>query len=83
MPANPRGLTVREIAARYRVGKSKVRSWIRRGLLSAIDTGEHGKSRYVVMPEALAEFEKIRTAVAPPARPRKRRTVLVDFYPEG
>jgi transposase len=33
-----RGLTVADVAARYRVGEDKVRLWIRRGELAAINT---------------------------------------------
>ena len=54
-----RGLTVREIARRYRVGEDKVRLWIRRGELRAINTSEAlcGRPRWVIPPEALVGFE--------------------------
>ena len=81
-----RGLTVRDVARRYRVGEDKVRGWIRRGELRAINTAAVlcGKPRWVVMPEALAEFERRRTGGAPPkpARRRRRRTEIVDYYPD-
>ena len=81
-----RGLTVRDVARRYRVGEDKVRGWIRRGELRAINTAAVlcGKPRWVVTPEALAEFERRRTGGAPPkpARRRRRRTEIVDYYPD-
>jgi transposase len=83
--APPRGLTVSEVARRYRVGEDRVRGWIKRGEMAAINTADarRGRPRYVVTPEALERFESGRSAAAPPKVPmRKRRTVQVDFYPD-
>jgi transposase len=80
-----RGYTVADIAKRYRVGEDKVRGWIKRGELAAINTANTkcGKPRFVVPPEALAEFEQRRAAAEPkPAPRRKRRTVEVDYFPD-
>jgi hypothetical protein len=81
-----RGLTVADVAARYRVGEDKVRGWIRRGELAAINTSMAlcGKPRFVVLPSALAEFEDRRAAAQPPKPPRKRRkrADYTDFYPD-
>jgi excisionase family DNA binding protein len=80
------GLTVADVAARLRVGEDKVRTWISRGELRAINTAEHlcGKPRWVVTPEALAEFERRRTGGPPPKPPkRRRRTDTTDYYPDG
>ncbi len=80
------GLTVRDVALRYRVGEDKVRGWIRRGELRAVNTAENfcGKPRWVVPPEALIEFEKKRAGGPPPKPPRRRRRteVEIDFYPD-
>lgn len=78
------GLTTRDIARRYRVGEDKVRSWIRRGELAAINTADvrSAKPRFVVTAEALAAFERARSAAPPPKTARrKKRSVLVDYYP--
>jgi hypothetical protein len=79
------GLTVADVARRYRVSKDKVRAWIVRGELAAINTAAAlcSKPRFVVTPEALAVFEGGRT-VGPPTRRRmrKKRTKTVDFYPD-
>jgi hypothetical protein len=79
------GLTVADVARRYRVGPDKVRSWIVRGELAAVNTAAAlcGRPRWVVTADALAAFEQ-RRAGGPPPRPqrRRKRTALVDFYPE-
>jgi hypothetical protein len=81
-----RGLTVADVAARYRVSQDKIRNWIRNGSLKAINTATAlcGKPRFVVLPDALAEFEKRRAAAQPPKAPRRRRKRIdfVDYYPD-
>jgi transposase len=82
----PLGLTVADVARRYRVGEDKVRGWIGRGELKAINTSTSlcGKPRWVVMPDALAAFEQRRAGGPPPKPPRRRKaTGLVDFYPDA
>jgi excisionase family DNA binding protein len=78
------GLTVRDVAHRYRVGQDKVRRWIRRGELRAINTAAAlcGRPRWVVPPEALAEFENGRRGgPAPKTCLRRRKTQAIDYYP--
>jgi hypothetical protein len=78
------GLTVADLARRYRVSPDKVRAWIRRGELAAVNTASAlcGKPRWVVTAEALAAFEK-RRGGPPPAPPRRRRRpAVVDYYPD-
>jgi hypothetical protein len=85
-PAPATGLTVRDVARRYRVGEDKVRAWIARGELAAVNTAAVlcGRPRYVVTPEALAAFERGRAAAEPkPTRRRRpRRPGVVDYYPD-
>jgi transposase len=79
------GLTVRDVARRYRVGEDKVRTWIRRGELKAINTAAAlcGRPRWVVPADALGEFERRRAGGSPPKRPRRRRRrTVVDYYPD-
>jgi transposase len=66
------GLTVRDVARRYRVSPDKVRGWIARGELPAVNTAAAlcGKPRWVVTPDALASFERRRAGRPPPSRPR-------------
>ena len=85
-PEIPRGLTVRDVARRYRVGEDKVRGWIKRGELSALNTASVvcGRPRFVVTPEALSQFELRRTAAPMPKPAPKRRCKPrpIDFYPD-
>jgi hypothetical protein len=73
------------MARRCRVGEDKVRSWIARGELKAINTASVlcSKPRWVILPEGLAEFERRRTSgPLPKPAPRRRRVTEVDYYPE-
>jgi len=78
-------LTVRDLARRYRVGPDKVRGWIARGEIRAINTATAlcGRPRWVVIPDALAVFER-RRASGPPLVPKRkpRKTIAVDYYPD-
>jgi len=81
----PRGYTVPEVARRYRVGQEKVRGWIRRGELAAVNTATMpcGKPRWVITPDGLAAFEKLRAGGRPPKPSRRRRQPAeIDFYPD-
>jgi hypothetical protein len=64
------GFTVADIAARYRVGQDKVRGWIKRGELAAVNTSAAlcGRPRDVVTPEALAKFTVTRWHAKPGPR---------------
>jgi hypothetical protein len=77
---------VRDVARRYRVSPDKLRGWIRRGELSAVNTVPTacGKPRFVILPESLARFESGRQASTPakPAPRRKRQPAMIDFYPD-
>jgi hypothetical protein len=79
-------LTTRDVATRYRVGEDRVRGWIKSGILRAINTADVScaRPRYVVLPEHLAEFERARSAADPPkpARQRRRKTSVIDFFPD-
>jgi hypothetical protein len=86
LPASPaRGLTVADVASRYRVSPDKVRAWIRRGELAAVNTATTvcGKPRWVIPPEALSIFEQRRSSTAPTKPPRRRRQLdgWIDYYP--
>jgi len=78
------GLTVRDIALRYRVGPDKVRSWIIRGELAAVNTASRGKPRWVITPESLTAFEGRRAGGPAPkaARRPRRRAATIDYFPE-
>jgi hypothetical protein len=81
----PRGLTPREVARILRVAPVRVRAWIKRGILGAVNVAgaKCAKARFVILPHHLAEFERTRAAgPAPkPVRPFKRITP-VDYFPD-
>ncbi len=79
------GLTVREVAARFRVGKTRIHEWIRSGQLSAINTApiRSSRPRWVILPDALAAFERGRQGGAPAPQPqRRRRPAVKDYFPD-
>ena len=85
MPEPARGFTVADVAARYRVSPDKVRQWVRRGELAAVNVASSlcGRPQLRVSPEALAAFERARSAAPPPKPPRRhRRSELIDYYPD-
>lgn len=79
------GLTVRDVARRYRVGVTRVLGWIQRGELRAINRRDTlcGRPSWVIPPEALADFERCRQAPTPdaPKPARRKKTYAVDYYP--
>jgi hypothetical protein len=85
VPETARGYTVADLAKRYRVGPDKVRGWIARGELAAVNTAAAlcGKPRWVVSADALAAFEG-RRAGGPLPKPvrRSRRAETTDYYPD-
>jgi len=68
-------ISVREAAKRYRVSTAKIREFIRRGLLGAVDVGANGRSCWRITPEACQEFDE-RMAVKP--RAKRTKTIRVD-----
>src|SRR5438034_8430828 len=81
-----RGLTVRDVARRFRVGADKIRAWIANGELAAINTATVmcARPRWIVTADALAAFERRRAggALAKPTRRRRRQLANVDFFPD-
>jgi hypothetical protein len=84
LPDDTAGLTVPEFSRRYRVSEDKVRGWIARGELPAVNvaTNLSGRPRWRIMPDAVTQFEKVRGSTPPPKPPRRRhRPEVHDFYP--
>ncbi len=84
MSEQPHGWTVPELAKMLRVSEDKVRGWIRRGELAALNTAAPlAKPRFVVLPHHLTEFEQ-RHRAAPPPQTRRRRTrsATPDYFPD-
>jgi hypothetical protein len=79
-----RGLTISDVAKRFRVRRAKVLAWIRAGELPAVNTADRLRPpRWVVLPEGLATFEKRRTSTPiKPAPRRNRASVVKDYFPD-
>jgi excisionase family DNA binding protein len=78
-------MTPRELAKLLRVSADRVRGWIRSGQLHAIDvaTPRCGKSRFIILPHHVSEFERARRAgPAPKSVRRRKRTCFVDYFPD-
>jgi len=79
------GVTVPELAKLLRVGQDKIRGWIKKGMLGAVNTAseECGTKRFVIMPWHLAEWEKRRNAGPAPKQVKsKKQTTRIDHYPD-
>jgi hypothetical protein len=80
------GFTVSDLAARWRVSPDKVRAWINRGELRAVNTSATlcGRPRWVVSADAVAAFERRRSG-GPTPKPQRRRkaTDFIDFFPDA
>jgi hypothetical protein len=79
------GLTVAEFARRYRIGRDKARAMIARGEVVAVNTASTvcGKPRWIILPEALAAFEKRRRSAGEAPKPlRIKKSDVVDLYPD-
>jgi hypothetical protein len=77
-----RGYRVRELAKLLRKGRGWVLAEIQGGRMPALDLGEHGRHRYIVLPSQLEQWMRSREAVpTPPRTRRQKRTQMVDYYP--
>lgn len=78
------GYSLADIAERWSCSHSHVLNLVRSGELTALNIGTGRRARYVVMADALEEFETRRT-VAPPApatkrRAKVRRDDIIQFF---
>ncbi len=84
MLSDDRAATPSQIARKYGVGVHKVLHWIGTGELRAINVATNvvGRPRWVVTADALADFERRRSAQPKPAprrHPRKKIDVIEFF----
>jgi hypothetical protein len=79
-----RALTVRQFAHRYAIGKQRVLGMLKSGGLGAVKlTGPGGKVTYRILPHHISEWEERNAAAETPAPVRRRRrTTVLDFYPD-
>jgi len=79
------GFTVADLCRRLKIGGDKVRAFIRRGELVAVNVAAvlASKPQWRITPESVDRFEKRRSSAPVPKVPRRRkRRELVDFYPD-
>lgn len=68
-----RYLTPPEYAKRLGVDPERVRAWIRKGTLRAVNVGDGTRrSRFRISPDAIREFEEKRSGKEPEAPPRRK-----------
>lgn len=68
-------LSPADVAKRYGISVNKVLGWIRRGELHAVNLANRvgGRPRWKIAPEALADFERSRSATPSPVSGRRQR----------
>ncbi len=73
--AEPATLSPAQVARRLGVGIHKVLAWIARGELAAVNVANRLgiRPRWRISAEALADFERRRSAVPPTPAPKPRR----------
>jgi hypothetical protein len=78
------GYSVADLCRRWKIGEDKVRAFLRKGELVAVNvaTNLSGRPRWRITPESVEQFERRRSS-APPPRPvrRRKRTKEVDYFP--
>jgi hypothetical protein len=76
--------TVADLEKRWRIGGDKIRLFIRRGDLAAVNvaTNAFGKPQWRIPPEAVEKFEAMRSSVPTPKPTKRKRTEGVDYYPD-
>jgi hypothetical protein len=76
---------VADLEHRWRIGGDKIRAFIRRGELVAVNLALNLSARpqWRVTAESVEMFEQRRSSVPPPKpAKRKKRTDFVDYYPD-
>lgn len=72
-----KAMSVRQYARKLAVGPAKIREWIRKGNLQAMDLGLGGRNTTIrITAEAARAFEESRIVRPIVARPRRRRELL-------
>jgi hypothetical protein len=79
-----RGYSVADLCRRWRVGPDKVRGFLKRGELVAVNVASDlgGKPQWRVMAESVERFEARRTSAPRPKPACRKRHAVRDYYPE-
>lgn len=79
------GYSVADLARRLKIGPDKVRAFIDRGELRAVNvaTNLSGRPQWRVTPEEVERFELRRSSAPLPQSIRRRRSpTQIDYYPD-
>jgi hypothetical protein len=80
----PSGYSVADLARRWKIGEDKVRAFLRKGELVAVNvaTNLSGRQQWRISPESVEHFERRRSSAPPPTPQRRRRRAgAIDYYP--
>jgi hypothetical protein len=79
------GYTVADLCRRWKVGKDKIRAFLRRGELIGVNVASTlaGRPQWRITRESVERFERRRSS-EPTAKPprRRKRIEMVDYFPE-
>jgi excisionase family DNA binding protein len=77
------GYTVADLAKRLRIGRDKVRGFIQRGEIVAVNVAGTlaGKPQWRITAESVERFENRRSS-APTPTVRRIKRAQVDYYPD-
>jgi hypothetical protein len=85
-PPADAGYTVADLERRWRIGGEKIRSFLRKGELIGVNvaTNLSGRPQWRITADSVELFERRRSSAPPPkpARIRKNRRDLIDYYPD-
>ena len=75
-------LTPPELAKQLRVTPERVRAWIERGELRAVNVGDRSRARWRISADAVIAFEQGRAAIpaVKPTRKRRPPPEIIDFF---
>jgi hypothetical protein len=83
-PLSRLGFSVADLCRRWKIGGDKIRGFVRRGELVAVNVAANlsGRPQWRITPESVERFEMRRSSVPVPKPQRRRhRPVAVDYYP--
>ena len=83
--AGAHGYRVEDLCQRWKIGADKIRAFLRRGELLAVNVAANlsGRPQWRITPESVEAFEQRRSSAPPPKPPRRKRGQkgVVDYYP--
>jgi excisionase family DNA binding protein len=75
-----RYITPVQYARRLGCKPETIRSWILRGELRAVNTGNRTRPRFKISPDAIVDFEERRSGKRSEKPARRKRREVIEFY---